>query len=128
MKLKRLITGSLNRIRAVFDGPRMPKRNYFRKPGQPCLPETLMECVNESRVASIGDSYRRTHPEWSPESVVEIGGGVAISSSSFRKRRQFLIDKISADFAGGNLVQVQGWILARAEAEQCAWLSAKPSS
>lgn len=84
-----------------------------------------MECVSESGVASIGDSYRRTHPDWTADSVTEIGAGTSLS---FRKRRQSLLDKIRADFAGGKLVQVQGWILARSEAEQCARFSAKPFS
>ena len=128
MKLKRFITGSFHWIRTVFSGPRTPKQNYFRKPGQPCLPETLAECVNENGLAAIGDSYRRTHPGWTAGSMLETPRGMAISPSSFRKRRQVLTSKINADFASGNIVQVQGWILARAEAEQCAWLSAKPSS
>jgi len=128
MKLKRFITGSFHRIRAVFTGPRTPKRNYFRKSGQPCFPETLTECVNENGLVAIGDSYRRTHLGWTAGSMLETPPGTTTSFSSFRKRRQFLADTIKADFASGNLVQIQGWILARAEAEQCAWLSAKPSS
>jgi hypothetical protein len=131
MKLKRIISACLNQFRTIFPGSHAhkPKRNYFRKSGQPCIPESLTECISETGITSIGDSYRRSHPDWRAEfaSIVEAEGGTATSSWSFRKRRQLLIDRIGADFVQGDLVQVKGWILSHIEAEQCARLSAKPS-
>lgn len=128
MKLKRFISACLKRMRSVFRRSHTPKRNYFRKPDQPCIPETLTECIDEIGVISIGDSYRRTHPEWNMGAAISTDPGKSAVglSTSFRKRRQWLADEIRSDFADGHLTQVQGWILSQVEAEQCARLSTKP--
>jgi hypothetical protein len=75
------------------------------------------------RVRQLGRSYRAAVPaEDDRETLVaalhnELGAG---APSTLRSR---LDARIRADFAAGRTVTVQGWVLARTEARQCALFS-----
>ena len=64
----------------------------------------LLDVLGERTVRDIGRQYRETHLERDPDVL------------------RALIDghRVRVDFAAGNVVVVDGWVLSRTEARQCA--------
>ena len=90
-----------------------------------------MNCLDEQVIASIGDGYRRIHPqEKASDWSVSVADGEENKTDfwSTKKRRRLLQNKIRADFVSGELVQVQGWVLSQTEARQCALFSVRASN
>ncbi len=83
-------------------------------------PELLTILRNEREVRAIGDAYRLGHAaERTPEAL----------RRRLAERLRLDADLNAAvrrDFSEGETVQVNGWILARTEARQCALYALQP--
>jgi hypothetical protein len=128
MKPRQLIAGCFARIFAlgVALTPKIEKspKGYRRL----AYPETLMNFLDERMIVAIGDSYRQAHAGESRaedlESLIMHDASSPESKSSNEKvRRKLLQNKIRDDFAHGRLLQVDGWLLSKTEARQCALFS-----
>lgn len=76
-------------------------------------------------IKEIGDQYRMQVPEETNErSLVE---ALAVDGLSGETLESKLDGKVRSDFINGNTVLVDGWILSRTEARQCALFSSVQS-
>lgn len=98
--------------------------HYLTKPMfDPALanPESLSMIWEPDTIRAMGASYRVVAPEERSEAVLvnllsaETPSNPAVASSLERK--------VKDDFKQGDTVMVDGWILSRTEARQCALLS-----
>jgi len=100
-------------------GPRATARDR----GVLARPALMAMLGSPDRVRQLGRRYRVVVPaEDDRETLVaalrsEVGSG---SPSTLRSR---LDARVRADFATGRTITVQGWVLARTEARQCALFS-----
>ena len=133
MKLKQILRGYWERARALSKSLAEQKRISSSHYDQLAVPATLVKCLDEPAVALIGESYRRAYPD---EPALDWSELVTTSDSlnegkdlSTKERRRLLQKRINDDFAQGRIVRIQGWLLSKTEARQCALASsmrAKP--
>jgi hypothetical protein len=92
-------------------------------------PQLLRKFLGEPALVHLGDDYRRAQPA--------VLAGLIAGESNFKLEQEFrdadelddLVQKNArADFVQGNLVQLEGWVLSRTEARQCALLSLLPDA
>jgi hypothetical protein len=92
-------------------------------------PVLLEHICDAKTLAQIGDAYRRqmgeeVKPERLQAELLSDSAGQKISeSSSFSVIQNLLDQKIHADFATGNVIVLDGWVLSQTEARQCALFS-----
>lgn len=91
--------------------------HYLRKPvfNQALAhPESLSMIWEPDTIRAVGESYRTIAPEERREDVL-----VKLLS----EQPSALEEKIKDDFRKGDMVLVDGWILSKTEARQCALFS-----
>jgi hypothetical protein len=123
MKLKQIITNYWERIDRLLRSSAGKNRISPTTSSSLALPETLVACLDEQIVTSIGDFYKRTYPTETPLDWSELAaesGASSINSLSMKQRRRLLHQRIKEDFTKGRIVQLQGWLLSKTEARQCA--------
>ena|ERR1700712_3402780 len=89
-------------------------------------PEALIKSLTAPVIMLIGDAYRRAYPEEAELNWTELTGGTSDYDPQFlsvKERRRLLKKLTKEDFATGKIVQIQGWLLGKTEARQCALFS-----
>ena len=85
-------------------------------------PDLLHFLPDAQRVKEIGDAYRSQFPEENDRHVLRsrllesFPSDHALSEAAIKRQ-------ISAEFEEGQVVRVNGWVLSRSEARQCALYS-----
>lgn len=129
MKLTQFVVDRYMRIRTL--GLVLPGTSETSPRGYRYLafPDTLMRCLDERMVMTIGESYRKTRPtEEHAGDLIKLltgddGSESERKSMGLRARRRWLKRQVRADFASGQLIEIHGWLLSRTEARQCALFS-----
>jgi hypothetical protein len=95
-------------------------------------PIQLSHICDIKTIREIGMAYKSQTPaESDPKRLAEllmtdVAGNKVLTSAGDPFIRSLLDQKISQDFKTGNIVTVNGWILAETEARQCALFFIKP--
>ncbi|WP_336513820.1 hypothetical protein [Pollutibacter soli] len=86
-------------------------------------PKFLSRLFDRETIIKAGQDYLKKNPdENNPDKLV----GILVDKNSVAELKdeksvhQYLDEKIKKDFSDGNTVMVQGWILSKTEARQCA--------
>ncbi len=89
-------------------------------------PELLSYIWNESAILEIGELYRReVVAEQGLDQLVELLTSNALPESITSEQLQ---QQVANDFKTNNTVQLDGWILSKTEARQCALFSLTQSN
>ena len=92
------------------------------------VPQTLGTLCDQKELMIIGKSYCETHPEEChhtsistiEELLLQEGDGNTFEPKDAASLNHFLENKITSEFASGDLAVVKGWVLSRTEARQAA--------
>ncbi|MGB5236145.1 MAG: hypothetical protein WBM43_12825 [Flavobacteriaceae bacterium] len=85
-------------------------------------PELLSYICDSPAIIDIGENYRQQFPDENSElKLIELLSNSTSAGST--TSNEILRQKIKADYNEGNAVMVDGWILSRTEARQCALFS-----
>ena len=92
------------------------------------IPQTLSQITDENSIKVIGKEYGKLYPDEYTRNLLEqnlTNNGVqSVSAGSQAKDiYSFLDNNILEDFKSGNSMVLNGWVLSRTEARQCALLS-----
>lgn len=92
------------------------------------IPQTLSQITDENSIKEIGKVYGKLYPDEYSRNLLEqnlTNNGVqSVSAGSQAKDiYSFLDNNILEDFKSGNSMVLNGWVLSRTEARQCALLS-----
>jgi hypothetical protein len=81
--------------------------------------------VTRDAVIRIGAAYRAAYPADDDREMLrrEVGDLGGLSGADLADRLATLDERVRADFAAGNVVLVDGWLLARTEARAAALVS-----
>lgn len=85
-------------------------------------PELLAHIWDDTTIIEVGKAYMKQFPNEKSERKLVLSlsiDTVAEQTTSTEMLRQ----QIASDFNNGNLVTIDGWILSRTEARQCALFS-----
>ena len=97
------------------------------------MPDMLSRFLESTAIVKMGRAYCRLRPD---ESQPVILAGLIAGDVNFRmetqlgdaeKLSELVGKKVRDDFAHGRVVQLDGWVLSRTEAWQCALLSILPN-
>ncbi|WP_194774569.1 hypothetical protein [Pararhodonellum marinum] len=91
-----------------FDIPDYDKESIF--------PQFLSLIWDEESISDIGAKYAAKFPEESRERSL----AKALFSDSASQSKDKLLALTQSDFFNGNLVTIDGWVLSKTEARQCA--------
>lgn len=95
--------------------------------GDPCTtPMELGSFCDEATLKAIGKAYCKAYPaEANPTQLKQLilGDFPKASVQDDYTRFNFILDKVHHDFASEQEVILEGWVLSRTEARQCALLS-----
>ena len=90
------------------------------------MPETLAQTYDEKTIMEIGQAYGKTYPdEYSISDLeklltkTETGKSIA-GSETAEMINSTLNEMVKKDFQTGDTVVLNGWILSKTEARQCA--------
>lgn len=86
-------------------------------------PEFLSRLFDRETIIKAGNEYLKKNPDENDAGKLTglLLGESSVSALTDEKAiHQFLLEKIQKDFADGNTVMVQGWVLSATEARQCA--------
>lgn len=104
-----VVAASIPAVRYFFYG--IP--HYDKKLSIPLLLSLIWD---EKDILSIGARYRETFSEENGERAL----ARALFSNSINQSYDLLEESTKADFAEGRVVVIDGWVLSRTEARQCA--------
>lgn len=80
------------------------------------IPQLLSLIWDEENIMAIGAKYREKFPEESSERAL----ARALFANSVNRSHDKLEELTQADFSKGRLVVIEGWVLSKTEARQCA--------
>jgi len=87
-------------------------------------PDTLCRLLDWKTIYSLGDAYLHQHPGESSIKLLLNNLTCEHSAESKKMLKYQLLNKIEEqvklDFNSGNVIVLEGWVLARTEARQCA--------
>ena len=86
-------------------------------------PQLLDLLRNEQLVAALGRRYRDAVPSENNAHVLEAAILAGAPGDASVEPRRWLADRVQRDFAQGETVTVDGWVLSRTEARQAALYS-----
>jgi len=86
-------------------------------------PHLLDLLRDEQLVAALGRRYRTAVPSESEAHVLEAAILAHAPADASAEPRRWLADRIQQDFARGETVTIDGWVLSRTEARQAALYS-----
>ena len=86
-------------------------------------PQLLDLLRNEELVAALGRRYRDAVPSENDAHVLEAAILADAPAGASAEPRRWLADRIQQDFARGETVTLNGWVLSRTEARQAALFS-----
>ena len=81
-------------------------------------PHVLSNICSREKIIEIGKKYRQISSEDNKDSLAKL---LALQGQGTAK--QFFEDKVRQDFENNDTVLIDGWLLSRTEARQCALLS-----
>jgi hypothetical protein len=89
------------------------------------LPTTMGQFCTKKELITLGSQYTKDFPAEAKKAkiqklLLQDAGGKPIEPSSQKKLLQQIEEKSVLDFENGNTVIVNGWVLSRTEARQCA--------
>jgi len=90
------------------------------------IPETLAQTYDEKTIREIGEAYGKTYPaEYSindlEKLLIKTENGKSITGSETSEEiRSTLNAEVKNDFQTGDTLVLNGWILSKTEARQCA--------
>ena len=90
------------------------------------VPGTLGTINEASTISEIGATYMKKVPTESSETdlvnrlLTDIDGSELPTETDSAMLQKILIQKVKADFENGETIEINGWILSRTEARQCA--------
>src|SRR6187401_2877697 len=89
------------------------------------MPQTLSRLQDENTLVAIGKAYGAAHPdEYSLRKLERKLAEDNVSSDTPPNKIFATLDKaIQSDFDSGSIVILQGWVLSKIEARQCALFS-----
>ena len=89
---------------------------------QPSKPELLSYIWDDTTIIEIGEIYRNQFSDENSESklVKQLSDYESTETSAIN---EVLQQQITTDYNTGNTVMIDGWILSRTEARQCALFS-----
>ncbi|RFZ90731.1 hypothetical protein D0C36_17370 [Mucilaginibacter conchicola] len=109
---------------AALTLPMMQSCNTLSEEDALSKPDLLMQLVDEKEIKAVGTAYRqqvKTEADQQKLRMLLLNGKPDNTDSVELKRA--LDKQVSADFAAGKIVQLNGWILSVTEARQCALYS-----
>jgi hypothetical protein len=98
----------------------------FRDRSAYAIPEVLSGLTTDREIKQIGALYLHRYPEEQNEQKLLYHLGLLSDVRSGSKKinrtnvEEFLSERIEADFLQDRICVIQGWVLARTEARQCA--------
>ena len=118
------VAGIAAGVTVFYKWPRLP--NWQKEPLM--FPIILSGFCNEDALRNIGMSYRKIIPgEDSKDKLLALlTGGTQINPSNYSNNSGVanqLELKIEQDFKKGDITTINGWVLSKSEARQCALLS-----
>ena len=93
------------------------------------IPEMLSQLCDEKTILEIGTFYGKALPDnysltgMESELLKNTGGKTISSSTAATEINSILKEQVQHDYATGNTVIVNGWVLSVTEARQCALFS-----
>ena len=85
-------------------------------------PELLSLIWETQTMIEIGDLYRDQIPEERTEGAL-VTALIKDQTSEIAASREFMEEQVKRDYQQGDLMILEGWMLSRTEARQCALLS-----
>jgi hypothetical protein len=100
-----------------------------RKYNSYAIPEVLSSLTTDTAIKKIGVSYLERYPDERSERklLYHLGlsapSGTNLSTLKANTVHDLLLKQIEADFLQGRMCIIEGWVLSRTEARQCALFS-----
>jgi len=107
----------------------IPTVNHFfgkiSYPGSLAEPNSLTSILDFKELKELGKAYRAQVPEESTERTLAklLSEKLPDEKSKLNSTVKNLVEK---DFESGNTIEINGWILSKTEARQCALFSFSP--
>lgn len=80
------------------------------------IPQPLSLIWNKESIFAIGSKYNKKFPDESSERTL----ARALFANSDNRSYEKLNEMVKADFSEGRMVVIDGWVLSKTEARQCA--------
>lgn len=108
-------------VLSVLSGSILPKRGFASPHYRQPLPLSALGIFSEAGLSrTLGKRYFRTYPkERDYDLLTNLVFGADMPSDA-EALRQILASRCKIDFSCGNVVTIDGWIMARSEARACA--------
>ncbi len=116
--LQRLAATSLfTSLAAGWTNASISDRHIFARP------DLIDILEHPSDVKAIGEAFLHQHPMYRNKTFLHDIISRRIGSRNNKNLRWVISQKVKEDFEIGNTMQLNGWILSRLEAQQCALFS-----
>ncbi|WP_370480029.1 hypothetical protein [Tamlana flava] len=93
------------------------------------LPLTLAKINDHNTIIDIGNSYLDKNPDENNQEhlidklLVSSNGGLISKTTDSLTLENLILKKIETDFKNGETIVINGWVLSKTEARQCALFS-----
>lgn len=102
-------------------------RNPVEYPSSVSQPQSIPQIRDSAQIDALGKAYLKKAPSEKDKRTL-VRRLLTDAPSDSAAIPSFLEQKISQDFETGDTVMVNGWVLSRTEARQCALFSLEKSS